>query len=685
MLSSAPWAIPAVLLVLVSLTVGHRCIHDQLVATSGSRLRAPNQVPQNYPADDFPRGDNTQPLRILYDTRYLSGDPATCYNEGETVQAYNGGGNVPHTCTKADILSDSNRDYLNKLLQDSANKFSSLLQVVRVQEPSALTLSSSSQCGYGNGVQIPIDYVSPGVADYDFVAFVTTRPIIGGDILAFGGPCLFDQYGRPIAGQLNINPPSIKVAAADYWMELGTVMHETSHALGFTSFTNFRSPTGFYQPVGNTTNYSYANNAPRPASIITSPTVLEWVRTYFACDTLAGAELEDMGGPGTAGSHWKKRVFANEYMTGTSEENPIASGLTLALFQDSGWYWANFPNADLLTWGNGMGCDFATRSCQNWPTNNGYFCNTDNTETCMPDLYAKGLCSTVPNPVVPIPSPFQYFSDPSKGGASSLSDYCPIALPYQDGWCTNTSLQSGNKVFNTGEKYTDTSRCFMSTLLKGAVQPSKKMTCYETKCASASLIKVRPDDGSGLWYDCTTGGRNIDYVPLFGGTITCPARASDICAGAQTDTTWPTFLSVSPNSALPGAMITITGENFVNGSRVIVDADCSEVTVVSSTTITARLPPYGSISNPNNLLFKKVNVAVVSPNGYSSVGGHAFDYQIKLDKDFIIGAGEWLKTHWYVALAGAVVLVALILLIVYCCCCKNRKKDDGHAKGGRHA
>ena len=32
-------------------------------------------------------------------------------------------------------------------------------------------------------------------------------------------------------------------------------------------------------------------------------------RRYFGCDSLEGVELENQGGPGTAGSHWEKRIL----------------------------------------------------------------------------------------------------------------------------------------------------------------------------------------------------------------------------------------------------------------------------------------------------------------------------------------------------------------------------------------
>lgn len=63
------------------------------------------------------------------------------------------------------------------------------------------------------------------------------------------------------------------------------------------------------------------------------------------------AEIEDGGGGGTAGSHWEKRVFNNEYMTGSDVEWSVFSPLTLAYFADSGWFQIDDSKAQALIWG----------------------------------------------------------------------------------------------------------------------------------------------------------------------------------------------------------------------------------------------------------------------------------------------------------------------------------------------
>ena len=75
-----------------------------------------------------------------------------------------------------------------------------------------------------------------------------------------------------------------------------------------------------------------------PPLLATTPSVRREARAHFSCPTLEGAELEDQGGDGTALTHWEKRIFQDEAMTGTVHTaQPSYSRITLALLEDSGW------------------------------------------------------------------------------------------------------------------------------------------------------------------------------------------------------------------------------------------------------------------------------------------------------------------------------------------------------------
>lgn len=107
-------------------------------------------------------------------------------------------------------------------------------------------------------------------------------------------------------------------------------------------------------------------NINRTMQMIVTPRVVREVRHHFNCPDLEGAELEDQGEEGTALTHWEKRIFENEAMTGTHTQNPVYSRITLALMEDTGWYRANYEMAQHLEWGHKLGCDFAKKSCMDW-------------------------------------------------------------------------------------------------------------------------------------------------------------------------------------------------------------------------------------------------------------------------------------------------------------------------------
>jgi hypothetical protein len=49
---------------------------------------------------------------------------------------------------------------------------------------------------------------------------------------------------------------------------------------------------------------------------VTTPRVQAVVREHFQCSSMVGAELEDDGGEGTAGSHWEQRLFEGKLSHG---------------------------------------------------------------------------------------------------------------------------------------------------------------------------------------------------------------------------------------------------------------------------------------------------------------------------------------------------------------------------------
>jgi leishmanolysin-like peptidase len=122
-----------------------------------------------------------------------------------------------------------------------------------------------------------------------------------------------------------------------------------------------------------TTPRGYAcTNAADPwncAHFMSTPKVTQVARDFFNCPTLQGLELEnqDAGCP-IPGSHWEQRILQTEIMQPVVTTGKVhVSPMTLALFEDSGWYSADYSQAGRyaqgLVWGYKQGCAFATEKC----------------------------------------------------------------------------------------------------------------------------------------------------------------------------------------------------------------------------------------------------------------------------------------------------------------------------------
>ncbi|XP_023329956.1 leishmanolysin-like peptidase isoform X1 [Eurytemora carolleeae] len=267
----------------------------------------------------------------------------------------------------------------------------------------------------------------------------------------------------------------------------------------------------------------------RTVNVVVTPAVKREVQAHFNCETLEGAELEDQGGDGTAFTHWEKRIFQNEAMTGTVHtDNPIYSRLSLALMEDSGWYIPDYSLASSLSWGAGAGCDFPTKSCKELMAlaeekdSSSPFCNTmmQNAEKtyCTDDDLSVGSCNLVKYSSK-IPRIYQNFDSIEGvedadleyiGSSVILADYCPYVQEFS--WLGGGGVGGGEDPRGTRcdsaenapdqdsnyalETYGTESRCFAQT------SPWEQKSC--------TMIKQWTRYGSGCYkYSCADGRLNI--------------------------------------------------------------------------------------------------------------------------------------------------------------------------------
>ena len=607
------------------------CDHDE-VQSMVSRLvpRSSNEQARKYlnANNETVRG----PLRVQFDSTRTSGDSVQgnsymCTKVNEMVIA-NG---RQFKCTADDIPSNSQKQYVKSLMASVGTTLQDLVEVDQVQEEWRPQM----------GVYGVVDVGSMQSYAMDLFVFVTMRPS-SANVYATGQILAYDQNGRTIFGLVNWNPRNVDPTAGKREMYESIALHEMMHVLGFSQnrMLAFRNAsTGERYQEQQVTGGMYDQ---REVTLLTSPRVVEEFRKQFGCDTAAGALLEDQGGSGTAGSHWEKSVFMDEFMTGVASERPVLSAVTLALLEDSGWYYPNYSMAEHLAWGYKKGCPFVTNRCSTgWPTGEGYFCSVQGEAGCSYDRTAIGSCEF--RSWSTIPTKYQYFEEPRKGGPIEIADYCPFTYPtfYCDGDVAAQKSSYGDVVGKT-------SRCFMSKLsnipLLGYFQPTAPK-CYPHHCVSRSTLAVQL---GSYWYVCPDGG-NISRAVNFVGTLYCPQ--TDLLCGTlqEDDKLFPIFTSIEPTTAKAGDILRIRGKNLGPQTIVTVGAACQNVTydpVTDSINCTiAKTSAFSTQVGPKNIVLKQNGYSIAIPNGFM------------LD----INLQSWLVENWFIAFA--VILSALLLLL----------------------
>lgn len=274
-----------------------------------------------------------------------------------------------------------------------------------------------------------------------------------------------------------------------------------------------------------------------------TPNVVAKIKEHFGCTNWpnAGAELEDYGGSGTAGSHWEKRVYFNEYMTGTADPNSVYSAITLALFQDSGWYQVNYSMAQTLPWGNNKGCPFAQQQCSVATWGSQYFCSASQQEGCTADMRYRAICNLYTFGSA-LPASYQYFTNGNMGGQMPYADYCPYYQRYSNGDCWDTSTTGYFGYGEVASPGSPTARCFAGTFLLDVfgVVPPRHSACLQFTCNAQSLIviKLNGQGSNVLNVVCPAEGGDVNLATLSGsqfvGVITCP-KQSELCTGNPCD------------------------------------------------------------------------------------------------------------------------------------------------------
>ncbi|TPP52636.1 Leishmanolysin family protein [Leishmania donovani] len=498
--------------------VQHRCIHDamqarvrQSVARHHTAPGAVSAVGLSYvtlgAAPTVVRAANWGALRIAVSTEDLTDPAYHCARVGQRISTRDGRFAI---CTAEDILTDEKRDILVKyLIPQALQLHTERLKVRQVQDKWKVTGMGDDVC---SDFKVPPAHITDGLNNTDFVMYVASVPSEE-DVLAWATTCQVFSDGHPAVGVVNI--PAANIASRYDQLVTRVVTHEMAHALGF-SVVFFRDA--------------------RILRAFRTSTAVAKAREQYGCGTLEYLEMEDQGGAGSAGSHIKMRNAQDELMAPASDAG-YYSALTMAIFQDLGFYQADFSKAEEMPWGRNAGCAFLSEKCmeQNitkWPA---MFCNSDDALRCPTSRLSLGVCG-IAFQRFPMPPYWQYFTDPLLAGISAFMDYCPVVVPYGDGSCAQNTSEA-DLALKSFSVFSDAARC-----IDGAFRPKTSYgiiksyagLCANVRCDTATrTYSVQVHGGSG-YANCTPGLRvelsTVSSAFEEGGYITCPPYV-EVCQG----------------------------------------------------------------------------------------------------------------------------------------------------------
>eukprot|EP00756_Hemistasia_phaeocysticola_P022323 Hpha_TRINITY_DN15826_c3_g6::TRINITY_DN15826_c3_g6_i1::g.190110::m.190110/K01404/GP63; leishmanolysin len=520
----------------------HDCIHDEIIKNS----TGPGKVQVNYGRDrrGTPQAFTSMRIKWFWGEEQCATQSGSalrncyCTSDGDQVPDFQG---AIQTCSAAQVMSPAKKAYIGQVMDAAALWLTNALKV----EPVVGNLKTGDKivggfaapadqpyCGASNfldtGVLTPMDHHTTGVADADFLVYVSAVPT-SGNTVAWALTCMSDQVDRPIGAQVNWGPTRIDetnpVSSTAFANYVATGVHEMMHALGFSSGhwggkANWFAAHCAAQGTPNCKPTIEVTERGNTVTKMATPEVLSAVREYSACNSLNGAEIENEGGSGTAGSHWEKRVFGPEAMTGVSgSHESVWSKMTLAYFKDTGHYDVDYSVVGSnFFWGKSRGCDFWTKKCNEIAPAGPEFCFPADPavkeEGCDYTMIGGGYCDVVGYSSCLDPQ-YQYFAGQCTYGASQsgVTDFCPTWKAYSNSLCNDPSAAStgGLTDANLGNSRADNARCFKSNLHEAGVgfMSGAVTRCFIVECAAdcnSYVIKIAKTSGGYDEVTCSAAG-----------------------------------------------------------------------------------------------------------------------------------------------------------------------------------
>jgi len=413
------------------------------------------------------------------------------------------------------------RNAIHQVVDATKAMFEKLLMVKRMTTKLQVTQCNADTTIISNDVQAGVDA--------DIVIFPMFDLKAGEGVEASAVHCIQDSVtNRPTAGSMHYAVPTVDPTKKNYMDYLIMLtFHEMTHVLVFNDslYDGFIDSSGNQIPIAQTIGSQTINGVTR--KMVTSPKVVATAKSHFGCTSITGMELENQGGSGTAGAHWEMRTMLGDFMIGESYEENVISEISLAFYEDSGWYKVNYYTGGLFRFGKYKGCDFVLAKCivnekSSFP---GTFCTETDARMCTASRMAKGTCSLQDGSGQSVDAAYKYFASGKIG--TTNADFCPISSSAGDGlsYFTQVCFEGTSSLpTSLNEVIGADSSCFYSSIKdtnnteQSAISANYSI-CYKYACDNtAKTVSV-------------TIGTQVVSCPKVGGPV-------DVTVGTNTGKLW---------------------------------------------------------------------------------------------------------------------------------------------------
>ena len=472
---------------------------------------------------------------------------------------------VDYTQLDRDSADSTYKNFLKSAIESTLKIFSELIKVKRTKN---LVFKNPAECS--DKITYFNNQITTGV-DRDIILFPIIDRTLESGVDAAASACYVEPTTyRPTMGfvLLNQNYAYTKTNAKDFLTML--LLHEITHVLVFSE-----SLYSYFNYKGDVTTTSTINGISR--TLIKTPKVRSIAAQHFNCSSIVGVEIENQGGKGSAGSHWEGRVMLGDYMISTDYLEIVISDISLALFEDSGWYQVNYYTGGLFRFGKGQGCNFLNSPCVSSGRSNFEldFCDTSN-NLCSVNNIFRGFCY-LKEYTSSLPSSYQYFENKKIGGWEP-ADYCPVPIEsssntyYFKSSCIygETSTVENNYPSSLGFSISNNSICFQSSLVSSSDislkdYAFKRSMCHQILCNYTSKTIIVDIGTSRI--NCPTNGGEME-VDGYNGTILCPPFNRVCTSTTYTGNPIEAALNHIVNSDIDYSYILPDVENNVNTDEI---------------------------------------------------------------------------------------------------------------------